>query len=361
MKHFALTIAALALSFSLGAQNIRPEWDVHFIGTLVNDEFDASDCVLAPSGTLGALRLSPYAGIRFGRNGNHALKAGFDVMKDFGTAGDKPVFELAAWYQYNSDNGFTLAAGIFPFSLMGGFYSSLIFSDASRFYDAHADGFLLRWQREKSNYEVAFDWCGKFDANRREEFYLVSAGNGWVTPWLALCWEGMFHHYANSEAVQGVMDDHILHPFLKFEFSPVLPLERLEFSLGGIIGYQKDRRTGEFYLPKGADVVMDVRKWGFGIRNQFYYGQNQMPFYNSQDAAGKVYGASLYYRSSWWQIRLDGGWGLYDRLEAYWMKALNDWVELGVHAVFHFDRLGYMGCQQLLQAKVNLEGRHFKR
>ena len=34
---------------------------------------------------------------------------------------------------------------------------------------------------------------------------------------------------------------------------------------------------------------------------------------------------------------------------------LNDYVSLGVHAVFHFDYLGFLGCQQFIQASVDLE------
>ena len=359
MKRLFLSIAALAIGLSLGAQTVIPEWDLHFQGTIINDEYDVSNQELAPSGTVAALRLSPYVGIRFA--GNHRVMAGFDIMKDFGTGSNKPVTELAAWYQYDSDKGFTLAAGIIPFYTVKGSYSTLIFSDAAAFYDAHLDGFYLGWKRERSQYEIGFDWNGKLDADRREEFNIFSSGAGWVTPWLALCWEGMFHHFASSGTVQGVVDDHILHPYVQFEFSSILPLDRLEVSLGGIVGYQNDRRKNEFRLPKGADLVIDVSKWGFGIRNQFYYGQNQAPFYHSTDAAGVEYGSSLYMRSSYWQVRRDGQWGLFDRLEAYWNKSFNDFVSIGVHAVFNFDYLGILGFQQLVTAKVNLENKLFRR
>ena len=82
MKRFIFSIAALACSVSLMAQNVRPLWDVHFQGSIVNDEFDVSNNVLASSGTLAALRLSPYVGIGFGDG--HSIKAGFDILKDFG-------------------------------------------------------------------------------------------------------------------------------------------------------------------------------------------------------------------------------------------------------------------------------------
>lgn len=359
MKRFILVIAFLGLGLSLGAQNIRPEWDIHFAGSLVNDEFDISKGVLAPSGTLAALRLSPYVGISFGRH--HRLKAGFDVMKDFGAPDTKPVTELAVWYQYDNPSGFTFAAGIVPFSVLKGFYSTAIFSDSARFYDAHFDGFYLGWKTGKSHYELAFDWNGKFGDVRREQFNVMTSGEGWITSWLALCWEGMFHHYASSAAVQGVVDDHIIHPSVQFDYTPFLPLQRAQLSLGFMAGYQMDRLIADRRLPIGGDVIVDVRKWNFGIRNQFYYGQSQAPFYHEMDAAGEEYGANLYMRSSVWQIRKDGKPGLYDRLEAYWMKSLNDYVELGVHAVFHFDYLGSLGFQQIIQAKVNLERMPFRK
>jgi len=359
MKHFILTVAAITLGISAMAQTVRGEWDVHFQAALINDEFDASNCVLAPSGTIGAFNFSPYAGISFG-NG-HRLKTGFNVQRDFGTEGDKPKVELAAWYQYNNDNGFTLAAGIFPYALMGGRYTTATFSESARFFDVHCDGLLLRWQKEKSNYEIALDWCGKYGETRREEFYFVTAGAGWVNDWMALCWEGTFHHFANSDAVQGVVDDHFIHPYVEFEFSPLLPLQRMEVSLGGMFGYHRDRRYEKVYLPKGADIVVDVRKWNFGIKNQFYYGENQMPLYHETDNNGMEYAGKLYFRAPWWQIRRDGQPGIYDRLDLYWIKHMNDFVTLGVHAVFHFDHLGYLGCQQFFQANVNLDKLLFKK
>ena len=359
MKRLFLTILAAALGLAASAQTIHPEWDLRFQGTFINDEFDISDQILAPSGTLGAARISPYIGLVFADN--HRVKAGLDLIKDFGVGDEKPFFEPALWYQYDSDGGFRFAGGVFPYALLGGFYSTAIWSDENRFYDAHVDGFLVSWQGEHSLYEICLDWFGKYGENRREQFLVMSYGKCAITSWFSLNWEGMMHHYASSDAVKGVVDDHLIHPYLQFEFSPLVPLDRLELSLGGMIGYQWDRRFDERYFPKGADAIVDIRKWGFGVRNQFYYGQSQAPYFHAVDDAGDEYGTDLYIRSSWWQIRTDGQPGLYDRLDAYWMKSLNDWVDIGFHAVFHFDHLGLLGTQQMLQASVNLEGLRFRR
>ena len=350
MKRFILSIAALGLCLSLGAQiPLHPEVDLSFQTHFLNDEFDISGGELNPSGTLAAVRLAPYAGLCIGEH--HKIKVGVDIVKDFGIGEEKPLVDLACWYQYNNE-GFTFAAGILPYGLMLGHYSTAIFSDAARFYDAHLDGFLLSWERELSHYEIALDWSGKFGADRREEFYFLSSGAGWVTPWLGLCWEGVFHHLASSEAEMGVYDDHLLHPYVSFEFSRILPMDRLEFSLGGMIGYQKDRLQDLLYIPKGADLVIDARKWGFGVRNQFYCGESQAPLYDKTAVAGDA----LYFRAPWWQIRKDGKAGIYDRLDAYWMKSIGKYVDVGIHAIFHFDYKGLMGSQQLVQASLNLEG-----
>lgn len=355
MKRFILLIAAMGLLYGgAWAQPVNFEWQVNFQGNFVNDEFDISGQQLATSRTLGAARLAPYVGLGFGEN--HRLMGGVDVVKDFGTGHDAPLTELALWYQY-SQNYFTFAAGIFPATLLNGRYTSLIFSDYARFYDGHYDGFYWGWKRPRSRYEIIFDWNGKYGATRREQFTVLSAGEGWITPWLALCWEGSFHHFAASANVSGVADDHLLHPYVRFEFSPMLPLDRAELSLGGVIGYQKDRLKTNYYIPKGADVIVDIRKWGFGVKDHFYYGENQAPLYHQKDAAGMEFGEDLYFRSSWWQVRPDGGYGIYNRLEAYWMKSLWKNVSVGVHAVFHFDYLGLMGTQQMVQVRVGLDRR----
>ena len=345
MKHIILSIAAFALSLCALAQPVRLVGGLSFQGAIINDEFDVSNCELAKSGTLAAFNLTPHIGLRFGEG--HQIKTGFNVTRDFGTTGDKPSFELAAWYQYNNRNGFTLAAGIFPYSMLGGRYSSAIFSDAARFYDVYVDGFLLRYNKGKSNYELALDWTSKFGETRHEQFIFLSAGEAWFTSWLALCWEGVFHHYACSVQQDGVYDDHLFHPYLQMEFSSLLPLQRLELSAGGMIGYQKDRKRDWFYTPKGADVVLEIRNWNFGVRNQFYYGDNQLPLYETNP--------DMYFRATWWQVRKDDLPGLYNNLDCYWTKSLNSYVTLGLHAAFHFDRLGYLGCQQFFQASVNLD------
>lgn len=358
MKRILVLSLLLALVLPARAQRVSLEADIRFHSALVNNEFDVSDNALMPSLTIAVARLTPYVGLRFGE-GDHRLMAGADAVRDFGTPGTPLTVEPVFWYQYNWKS-FTLAAGIYPRALLGGEYSSAILSDPVRFYDAHLEGFMLRWKKGRSNYEIALDWNGKYGAGRREQFNVISAGRGWLNSWLGFGWEGMFHHYACSQEVNGVVDDHILHPYVLADFSSFTGLEALSLQAGAIVGYQADRITSRRSIPVGASLVADVRKWGFGLRNEAYYGDSQAPYFHDRDEAGNIYASNLYIRSSVWEIRPGGGSGFYDRIDLYWGKRLCPQVNVSVRLVAHFTGSGFLGTQQIGQVLVNLDRLSFK-
>ena len=351
-----LLFAAIALQAQVP---VRPEFDVQFHAAVVNNEFDASSSVLAPSLTIAAVRVAPYAGFVFGKDGTHRLKTGVNLAKDFGTAGDPVQAEWAIWYQMNRPV-FSMAMGIFPRSLLRGRYSTAILSDKVRYYDTLLDGFLLQWRKGRSSYEVALDWNGKFARERREQFNVITAGEGWLTPWLSLNWEGMFHHYANSETVRGVVDDIFIHPYAKADFSAGTVLDKLTVEAGVMAGYQHDRARGDLRIPVGGDLVVDIAKWGVGLRNEAYYGGSQAPFFSHADAAGKPYGTALYIRSSLWQVTPDGRPGFYDRTDLYWAPRIADGVRIRLCLTAHFGYGGFLGTQQIGEVLVNLDRLFFK-
>lgn len=346
-----LLLAFLALPLSAQIP-VQMEADVHFHGAVVNNEFDASNEVLSRSLTIAAVRFAPYVGLKFGEQ--HHLKAGVNVLRDFGTPGQPLSAEMAVWYQMDRKH-FTLAAGIFPRSLLKYRYSDAVLGDKVRFYDALLEGFLLQWHKGRSRYEIALDWNGMKGEGRREQFNVITAGVGSLTPWLSLNWEGMFHHYASSLEVQGVVDDIFFHPFVSADFASFTGLQRLVFQVGPMMGYQYDRIQEDRRLPIGADIVIDAKKWGVGIRNEAYYGGSQAPFFGKADAAGNRYATNLYMRNSLWQITPDGSPGFYDRLDLYWMPFICKEVTLQVRLVAHFGYGGFIGHQQVLEAIVNLD------
>ena len=359
MRRVLLGILLLSAFLSARAQQVRPEFRVRVDGFFLNGEFDVSGNQLASSNTLAGIVAKPYVGVRFGKE--HRLMGGFSALQYFGTPGQGPKLEGALWYQY--DKGvFTLAAGIFPRSALKGAYSTAIVSDGVRLVDAHLEGFLLQWHKDRSHYEIALDWNGKYGPGRREQFNVITSGDGWVTPWLALGWEGMFHHYACSKEAVDVVDDHLLHPYVKADFASFTGLQTLSVQAGVMAGFQRNRYMEETArLPLGVNLTVTAMKWGFGLRNQFYYGNSQAPYYRELDSTGEVFGSHLYMRSSFWQIRTDGASaGYYDRADLFWQKNLGAYVRLAVQLRFYFGQGGYVGCQQLLHATVNLDKITFK-
>lgn len=352
MKKTLLTILLALSAAPLGAQKPGFEAGGRFETSIINDEFDVSQDRYAASGTLAAVKLSPYVGLRI--RDSHALVTGVSLIKDFGTPGEHPFAEWTVWYQYGR-RGLTFAAGIFPRALLKGRYSTFILSDAARFYDNNLEGFAIRYSKGRFLGEIALDWNGKFGETRREQFNVISAGEYRFTGWMSACWEGMFHHYACSGEFSSVVDDHIFHPYVSFDAASGVSMQRLRLDVGAVMGYQKDRLTGEGSHPFGADIVLDAAKWGFGIRGEVYYGDAQNALYNSPDESGTPYGSALYMRSSIWQKS-----GFYGRGDLYWGKSLCKEVWVGVRFAFHFGEDGYLGCQQFLQARVNLSNIRIK-
>lgn len=350
-----LLLTALPLSAQTFAE---PEADVQFHTAIVNNEFDASSEVLAKSLTIATVRFAPYVGLRFGEG--HHLKVGVNVCQDFGTPGSALSAQMAAWYQMDR-KVFTLAAGIYPRTLMKGRYSTAILSDKVRFYNALMQGLLLQWHKGASHYELALDWNGKKGEGRREQFYVMTYGHGAVNNWFSINWEGMFHHYASSDEVQGVVDDILFHPYLCADFGAPAGFQRLALEAGAMVGYQNNRIAGDLRIPVGADVVVEARKWNVGLKNEAYYGGSQAPFFREADAAGERYGANLYLRNSQWQITPDGSAGFYDKADLYWAPRVGKAVTLRLCLSAHFGYGGFLGHQEIVEAIVNLDQLRRKR
>ena len=345
----AVIVAVLALlTLSAQAQKVSLQWGVRLDGAMINDEFDASEARFAESGTLAAVKFSPRIGLKFGKGSR--LFAGATFTKDFGTPGMAPATEWSAWYQFDKKN-FTLAAGIFPRTILSKGYSTLILSDAVRFYDTYLEGFALRWKKNSSFAEIVLDWNGKYGEARREQFNVISAGKLHLfVPMFLVGWEGMFHHYACSREFIAVVDDHIIRPYVGADFASITGMQSLSAQLGVVAGYQKDRLSGMGYTPFGVHLLTEAGIWNFGIRNTAYYGDSQAPLYAQPDEAGNPYASALYMRASIWQKA-----GFYDRAELYWAKSIGRYAALGVSLVFHFGNEGYIGCQQLFRVAVNLD------
>ena len=354
---------------------VKLDYNVHMDYAFVNNEFDRSYSYYIPSGTIAAVRVTPDIGLKIDRGdmGKHRIMGGIDIMKNFG---ENPISwgvendpnlenlalfrEITLWYQYTRKFGgttFNMAAGVFPRHLCGGKYTTAVFSDGVRFFDNNAEGLLMKWNREKSNYEVILDWNGLIGVDRREEFNILSYGECYLKDWLQLGWQGMFHHYANSAAARGVVDDHMLNPFLTFNFAKMTSMQALKLSVGPFLSYQRDRRYENYTTPRGADFVLTAKKWDVGLRYEYYYGDDIMPLYDMTDAAGIKYGSNLYFRSGAWRISKDGSSSYYQNAELFWEPQIAEFVHIKLSAIAHINQ-EYLGWQQLLIINFDLDALH---
>ena len=339
-------------------------YDLNFDMQFDNREFYKS--AYTSSMTIFGTRLTPSVGVALEqKNGTrHRLMAGIDVLKNFGAANENSELfkEMTLYYDIQKQlgkTGFEMVAGVFPRRFAEGSYSQAFYSDSLRFYDNNLEGLLLKFSRPKAHFEVGCDWMGMFDTYSRERFQIFSAGEGRVLPFMSIGYAVSLYHFSCSGVSDGVVDNALVNPYLRFDLASKANHQTLSIRLGWLQALQNDRaHVGHYVFPGGAEVVMEVQKWNVGVKNDMFIGKNMMPYYNTVDNAGYKYGSLLYMGSPFYKVWDNGrdGVGLADRLEIYYAPKFGaPYLDLKVSAVFHFDGEKYCGCRQMVSLNFNLE------
>jgi len=315
--------------------------------------------------TIFGARLSPVVGIRINQDSTtvHKIMVGDDLLASFGSPKGLSIKDVLLYYDMRTSLSkkvkMEVTAGLFPRSFAKGRYTEAFFSDSLRFYDPNYEGLLFCFDRPRSHYEIGVDWLGMKSGDSRERFMIFSASEGYITDWLKLGYAAFMYHFAASDKVWGVCDNILANPYVEFDLSKVLPLEKFYFNLGYLQSAEKDRRNGDgVKLPMGGEIEACIRKWGVGIRNNLYFGYDLMPLYNQHDFDGTKYGTDLCFGEPYYRVRADGSAssvpGLYDRLEACYEPMIVPGLHLKIAAVFHFNG-GLSGSQQIISLKVNID------
>lgn len=355
---FLLLLGAL----SLPAAAQRPdrnlfawEYDADFQLIFDNREFAYSQDAVIPSGTLNVLVFAPTAGFSVQQSPriHHRLTAGVELAHDFGsqTWRDLPREALLFYDAHvQARKGvFEGVAGIFPRRFLEGAYTEAFFSGYFRNTDRNLEGLLLKWRSARMYAELGCDWMGQYGYDRRERFQVISSGSWSATDWLSLGWTGSFYHYACSELAPNVVDNHLLEPWLKADFSRRTSWEELSLRAGALVGYQRDRvRSSRADVPFGGDLMLTARRWGLTLQNETYLGKSLTPLIAETDPAGVPYGAGLYFCSPAYD-------GFYDRLEFAWTPRLNRYMTMKLSARAHFGREGFLGWQQQFYLRFSLD------
>lgn len=347
---------------SADSSKVNFVYDVKFDMDFDNREFARNR--FSPSMTIFGARITPSVGVSVRQDGgiNHKVLLGVDAMKNFGAPDGSALKEEVTLYyileKKAEKTDFSLQAGIFPRSSMEAHYSEAFFSDSLKFYDNNLEGVLLKLRRPKAYFELGCDWMGQYGRDSRERFMVFSGGSGKIFPFLDYGYAAYMYHYANSGKANGVVDNFLLNPYIRFDFAKMTGLQALSLKAGWLQTMQNDRKNlGSYIFSGGVDVELDVRYWNFGIRNNFYCGKTLMPLYHIKDNAGIKYGNNLYFGDPFFRVNDDGtyGTGFYNRAEAYYALNLNEYLTLRATAAFHFNHKGYLGCQQMLRLVFNLQ------
>ncbi len=384
MKRTILILAMILTSYiSASAETSQHKtyfaYDVNYEMRFDNREFYKSR--FSKSMTIFGSRLTPSAGIQIVQRDRttHRIMTGIDIMKDFGASpvapsvtvpespelssslNNKDLFkELTLWYgmkKADRQQSFELYAGIFPRRFMEGRYSQAFFSDSLAFYDNNLEGMLIRYKKRGTFFELGCDWMGKYGDSRREKFMIFSSGEKKMGSMMYLGYSAYMYHFACSREVVGVVDNMLINPYLRFDFSRPFEVDNFTITVGWLQSFQHDRlNVGHYVFPNGAEVVTDLSNWNFGLKNHLFYGTDMMPYYNSKDIGGYKYGSRLYVGDPFFRVFDDGttGYGIYDRLEVYYTPRLGKLLDLKVSALFHFNK-GYSGCQQVVSLLFNLQ------
>lgn len=387
-KNITVVTLLLASAISGVAQNkVAFTYGADFQYYFDNRECDEAGNRFETSGTVHAARLTPSVGVKVhGGRMTHNLTLGIDVMKNMGESpvseSDKDLQntglfrEMTFWYGLETGrrgNKFNLLAGIFPRrnSFFGSGYPdwsadpvktdlvpSLFISDVNQFYDNNIEGLLLKYETRRGYCEAGVDWMGMIGHNRREQLQIFSYGNfALAGDFLKAGWTATMFHFANSLEVRGVVDNVLVSPFIMLtsggqDF-------RWSAKASYIQGIHQDRINETGLEPAfGGLLTLNLGYRKFGVLNDSYYGNGQMPYWYTIDGGGNMLAQNLYSGSPFYRICEEGGnWrhsGFYDRAEVYWQPYIADFVRLRLSSVMHFTGKGYEGCQQKLSIFFDL-------
>lgn len=356
MKKFVILVVLALASSPVWGQQV--DWSLDYQYYFDNREFDRGGEAFTESMTLNAARITPYLTIDMGRpssrrvrpgDASHRIVTGIDLYKDMGN-GERnfSLFdEISFYYEYDAawrkGRRFSMTAGVLPRTLTEGYYSRVIFSDATKFTDHNVEGLLLKYSSNTLFSELWCDWMGQYGYDRRERFQVNTAGQWDFSRIVSFGWNASLYHFAGSELEHYVVDNFLANLYLRADLAKKAGMQALSLNAGMLTGYQRDRREDLYVIPVAFESVMDARKNNLGVENTFVCSPDMMVNYD-------LLGSDLYFGSPFYHTST-GTLRPYDRLELYWQPQIGRNAHVRVSAVCHFakgrsDRFSYQGMQQ---------------
>ena len=233
-----------------------------------------------PSQTIFGVRLTPTIGVGFNDSigGTHKLMAGVSYVQPFGAKWRDCFVTPTVYYQFDA-KGFRLNFGFVPYNMLTEALPDYLRSDSIAFVYPNIQGVLFQYHSKWGYADLFCDWRGMMNSETREAFRIVASGK-FKYNWLFVGGNAQLNHLSHSTKILGVCDDIVINPLIGVSVGYLTPLDSLSLQAGYIGSFQRDRVKAQQWFCHGfhADFYLG---WRFiGLRNEFYFGDNQMPLYS---------------------------------------------------------------------------------
>lgn len=222
--------------------------------------------------------------------------------------------------------------------------------DSLTIFRPNITGALFQYMGQKGYGEIYIDWRQMQTEKRREAFIIVGSGR-WQPGIFYTGGNLVMNHLARSgKATEGqsVTDDIVIHPYVGLNLTKfVSPLDSLTIQCGYLLSMERNRGIGDWHHPQGITAEL-LAEWRFiGLKNTFYSGGNQQPFYPQL-------GSQLNQGDPFYQAKL------YNRTDIYFYFFRNRFVNCMASVNFHTTR-SHVDLQQQLIVRFNLNNENWKR
>jgi len=290
--------------------------------------------------TMAGVHLSPEIGFKWDEK--HIIKAGFDVMHEFGS--DKTIDYHDPLIYYELDNKpWRFFMGAFPRNRVLNRYPRMFFSDSIVNYRPVLNGLFWELYSDKNYANVWLDWTSRQTHTRHEAFFM-----GWSGKYnfdiFYFQHFGYMYHFAgmiDPEIDEGLHDNGLLLTSAGVDFASKAGFDLLETNVGWSLGLERDRSIHTWHRLQGLLVETKIEYKGLGVFNAFHKSDGQQFFYT--DHTNELYWGAPVYRAS-----------QYDRADFYINFIKTNVVSVKMTYSLHFTE-NTMYHEQMLTAVFDID------
>lgn len=278
LKNLLLLVLLSASVFSCFSQELT--WKLGYNYFFDNAEYSMS--TYSTDQTMHGMNLTPELGLRL--DDRQTVYAGVNLLKIAGSPSFTDAEDFLAYYQYKVPK-VMFRAGAFPREDLLDNYSTLLFKDSIRYFRPVMHGVFVKVNNDNNDFfNVWLDWTGYGSESMRESFFVGVSGLKRKNVFFAEM-QSYLYHYANTTPTTESL--HVSEQFqmnlsLGASHSNQIGLDTLMFSIGGLLGLERDRaESSSFTKPIGLTIRFNAEYKGLGTDNTAYFGDKRMSFYNN--------------------------------------------------------------------------------